>query len=303
MRFEHLDLNLLVALDVLLEERSITRTAERLNMTQSATSGVLKRLRTFFEDELLVQVGRNMQPTPYALELQEPVRDVMLKIRSNIVTRRAFDPATSARHFTIVTADFAITVLLRDLLLEIQREAPSLTFEFLNPFQQSENLLARGDADFLLVPERYTIEGHPSILLFVEEHVCVVWEGNPRIGESLSFEQYLEMGHVSTGFGIGRQLSIEEWFMQQYDVTRRIEVISSDFNTLPQLVVGTERIATMHKRLARYYASYLPIRVLPTPVELPVMNECLQWHRAMENDPLHGWVRQKIQTAAENLEP
>lgn len=91
--------------------------------------------------------------------------------------------------------------------------------------------------------------------------------------------------------------------MKQYDVTRRIEIISNDFNTLPQLVVGTERVATMHKRLARYYAKYLPIRILPTPVELPVMNECLQWHRAMENDPLHRWVRNKLQVAAENLEP
>jgi DNA-binding transcriptional LysR family regulator len=253
MRFEHLDLNLLVALDILLEECNITRAAERLNMTQSATSGVLRRLRTFFDDELLVQVGRKMQPTPYAQELREPVREVMLKIRSSIITKRAFEPSTSKRHFRIVSADFAITVLLSGVLRTLQREAPHLTFEILSPFLQTENLLERGEADFLV-------------------------------------------------FGSSQKLSIEDWFIKQYDITRRIEVITSDFNTLPQLVMGTQRIATMHQRLARYYAQYLPIRLLPTPVKLPAMREHLQWHRALENDPLHRWVREKIQTAAHDLD-
>jgi LysR family nod box-dependent transcriptional activator len=302
MRLEHLDLNLLVALDVLLEECNITRSSERLNMTQSATSGILKRLRIYFEDDLLVQVGRNMQPTPVALELQEPVRDVMLKIRSSIVNRQTFDPSVSKRHIRIISADFAITVLLSKVILDLQHEAPGISFEILNPYQQAENMLARGEVDFLLLPERYTSKDHPSKMLFVEEHVCVVWKGNSLVDDQISFAQYIDMGHVSVGFGSKRELSIEDWFMKQYDVQRRIEVISCDFNTLPQLVVGTNRIATMHQRLAEYYAQYLPIKLIPTPVKLPVMREHLQWHRVMENDPLHRWVREKIQAAAAALE-
>lgn len=302
MRFEHLDLNLLVALDILLEECNITRAAERLNMTQSATSGILRRLRTFFDDELLVQVGRKMLPTPYAQELREPVREVMLKIRSSIITKQAFDPSTSKRHFRIVSADFAITVLLSGVLRTLQQEAPHLTFEILSAFHQPENLLERGEADFLIVPERYTVEGHPSELLFVEEHVCVVCRDNPLVGEHVTFEKYMQMGHVTVGFGSSLKLSIEDWFIKKYNITRRIEVISSDFNTLPQLVVGTQRIATMHKRLAQYYVQYLPIRLVPTPVKLPAMREHLQWHRAMANDPLHRWVREKIQAAARELD-
>lgn len=94
MRFHHLDLNLLVALDVLLDEQNITRAAERLHMTQSATSGVLGRLRKYFEDDLLVQVGRSMQPTAYALELAKPVREVLLTISSSITSKPVFDPST-----------------------------------------------------------------------------------------------------------------------------------------------------------------------------------------------------------------
>ena len=301
MRFEHLDLNLLYALDVLLEERSITRSAERLHMTQSATSGVLKRLREYFEDELLVQHGRQMQPTPYALELQEPVREIILKIRSTIVTKQTFEPATSKRHFRVVTADYAVTVLISDVLRELSQEAPNMPFEFVSPDDNTEQLLVRGDVDLLIAPERYIIDGQPHHLLFEEEFVCVIWEGNSKIKDRLSLDTYMNSGHITVGFGPNRHLSTEQWFIDHHNVTRKLDVISSDFNTLPQLVIGTDRIATMHKRLASYFAHYLPLRILKSPVELPLLRELLIWNKTMDNDAMHGWVRQKIIDAAESL--
>ncbi len=293
MRFNHLDLNLLVALDVLLEEQNITRAAERLHMTQSATSGVLGRLRTFFEDELLVQVGRKMQPTPYALELAKPVREVLLTIRSSITNKQVFDPASSKRHFKLMTSDYLITVLFSRVIQKIHEQAPNITFDMIAP--SDGDLLVRGEIDLMIVPERYIIDGHPSQLLFEEEHVCVVWQGNHLVGEQLSLEQYMEMGHISVGFGRNRHLSIEDWFMSQYGFNRRLEVITHDFNTLPQLLLGTQRIATMHRRLAHLYAQYLPLRILPTPVKIPAMREFMLWHRSMDGDPMHRWLRERIQ--------
>jgi len=302
MRFNHLDLNLLVALDVLLEEQNITRAAERLHMTQSATSGVLGRLRTYFEDELLVQVGRKMQPTPYATELAKPVREVLLTIQSSITAKPVFDPATSKRHFRLVTSDYLISVLFAQVIQKIHQEAPHITFEMLGPSDNSGELLVRGEVDLMIVPERYIIEGHPSRLLFEEEHVCVVWQGNTQVGDSLTLEQYMDMGHVSVGFGRTRHMSIEEWFMNQYGFNRRIEVVTNDFNTLPQLVVGTQRIATMHQRLANLYAQYLPLRILPPPVKIPVMLEYLLWHRSVDGDPMHRWLRERISEFIQHLE-
>ena len=180
MRFHHLDLNLLVALDVLLEEQNITRAAERLHMTQSATSGVLGRLRTFFEDELLVQVGRKMQPTPYALELAQPVREVLLTIRSSITAKPVFDPSSSKRHLRLVTSDYLISVLFAQVIQKIHLQAPHITFEMISPGDNSAELLMRGEVDMMIVPERYLIDGHPSQLLFEEDHVCVVWRDNPQ---------------------------------------------------------------------------------------------------------------------------
>lgn len=302
MRFQHLDLNLLVALDVLLEEQNITRAAERLHMTQSATSGVLGRLRTYFEDDLLVQVGRTMQPTPYALELAKPVREVLLTIRSSITAKPVFDPTSSKRHFRLIASDYLISVLFSQVIQRIHNEAPGITFELHPPGEQAVEMTLRGEADLMFVPERYLIEGHPSQFLFEEEHVCAVWKGNKSVGDSLTLEQYMDMGHISVAFGRSRQLSIEDWFMSQYGFKRRLEVITNDFNTLPQLLVGTHRIATMHRRLAELYSRYLPLRIIAPPVKLPVMRESMQWHRSMDGDPMHRWLREKVHDFIQSLD-
>ena len=302
MRFNHLDLNLLVALDVLLEEQNITRAAARLHMTQSATSGVLGRLRTYFEDDLLVQVGRKMMPTPLAKELEIPVREVLLKIQTSITAKPVHDIADSKRHFRVMASDYLISVLFAEVVREVNQQAPHITFEMLGPSDNSGELLMRGEVDLMIVPERYILEGQPSQLLFEEEHVCVVWDANSLVGDSLTLEQYMDMGHVSVGFGRTRHMSIEDWFMNQYGFNRRLEVITNDFNTLPQLIVGTQRIATMHQRLALLYAAHLPLRILQPPVKIPVMREFMLWHRTMDRDPMHSWLRERISAFIHDLE-
>ncbi|BAN48311.1 LysR family transcriptional regulator [Metapseudomonas resinovorans] len=294
MRFKHLDLNLLVALDVLLEEQNITRAATRLHMTQSATSGVLGRLRTYFEDDLLVQVGRKMMPTPLAKELEIPVREVLLKIQTSITAKPVFDIAESRRHFRIMASDYLISVLFAEVIREVNHEAPQVTFELISPGETAVEMLMRGEVDLMIAPENYVVKDHPSRLLFEEQHVCVVWDQNQAVGERLTLERYLELGHVSVAFGRSRTPGIEEWFMSQYGCKRRLEVITHDFNTLPQLVIGTERVATMHSRLARLYARTLPLRILPPPVELPAMQEYMGWHRSLDRDPMLRWLREKL---------
>jgi DNA-binding transcriptional LysR family regulator len=243
-----------------------------------------------------------MQPTPYAQELAKPIREVLLTIQSSITAKPVFDPTTSKRHFRLVTSDYLISVLFAQVIQKIHQEAPNITFEMLGPGDNSGELLIRGEVDLMIVPERYIIEGHPHQLLFEEDHVCVVWQGNTLVGDSLTLEQYMDMGHVSVGFGRTRHLSIEEWFMNQYGFNRRIEVITNDFNTLPQLVVGTQRIATMHQRLARLYAEHLPLRILNPPVRIPVMREFMLWHRSVDGDPMHRWLRERISEFIQHLE-
>ncbi|WP_223462019.1 LysR substrate-binding domain-containing protein [Pseudomonas sp. GL-RE-19] len=302
MRFNHLDLNLLVALDVLLEEQNITRAANRLHMTQSALSGILRRLRTYFEDDLLVQVGRTMVPTLLGKDLQIPVREVLLKIQTSIAAKPVFDVTQSKRHFRIMASDYLINVLFAEVIHRISAEASHVTFELLSPGETAVEMLMRGEIDLMIAPEQHINADHPSQLLFEEQHVCVVWEGNTTVKDPVTLENYLDMGHVVAAFGRSRTPAIEEWFMNQYGCKRRLEVITHDFNTIPHLLIGTQRIATMHSRLATLYAQLLPLRLLPPPVQLPVMREYMAWHRSLDGDAMLAWLRKKLLDTVHSFE-
>ena len=301
MRFNHLDLNLLVALDVLLEEQNITRAAGRLHMTQSALSGILRRLRAYFEDELLVQVGRTMTPTLLGRDLRIPVREVLLKIQTSIAAKPVFDVSQSKRHFRIMASDYLINVLFAEVIHRISPEAPNITFELMSPGETAVEMLMRGEIDLMIAPEQHIDSAHPSQLLFEEQHVCVVWEGSTSVRDPFTLENYLELGHVAAAFGRNRTPAIEEWFMHQYGCKRRLEVVTHDFNTIPHLLIGSQRIATMHSRLASLYAQLLPLRLLSPPVTLPVMREYMAWHRSLEGDAMLIWLRSKLLETVKNL--
>ncbi|MGY4494293.1 LysR family transcriptional regulator [Pseudomonas sp. TE3610] len=303
MRFNHLDLNLLVALDVLLEEQNITRAAVRLHMTQSALSGILRRLRSYFEDDLLVQVGRTMAPTLLGKDLQTPVREVLLRIQTSIAARPVFDVAQSKRHFRIMASDYLINVLFAEVIRRVNAEAPNVTFELVSPSESAREMLTRGEIDLMIAPEQHIVADHPSQLLFEEQHVCVVWEGNTLVRDPFTLENYLELGHVAAAFGRSRTPAVEEWFMNQYGCKRRLEITTHDFNTLPHLLIGSNRVATMHSRLASLYAKLLPLRLLPPPVQLPVMREHMGWHRSLDSDAMLAWLRSKLLDAVQSIEP
>jgi LysR family nod box-dependent transcriptional activator len=298
IRFHQLDLNLLVALDALLTERSITGAAKRLHLSQSATSGILARLREFFDDDLLVQVGRKMMPSPLAMDLIGRVRHVLHTVNSTIVTRNAFDPLTSHRHFRIGASDFVKTVLMTHAVRIVARDAPSVTMEFCSVSDDPVEQIEQGDLDLAILPE-YLLGGvHSTLTLFESRHTCLIWAGNHSVKESLTFKQYMEMGHVVIRFGRKQAPGFEDWFIKRYGHARRIEVISDDFNSIPQLIEGTQRIATIHERLAAFYAQYLDLRLLEPPIDIPPVKMCLQWHRYLDADPGHRWMRQLILSVA-----
>lgn len=224
-----------------------------------------------------------------------------MKIQSSITAKPDFDPLTSQRHFKIITSDYLVSVLLSKVMAWTNHHAPNITFEVVGVSDHSHDMLTRGEVDLMIMPDFFMVADHPSVLLFEEEHVCVVWDKNPEVGESITLEQYITMGHVSAGFGRSRKLSIEEWFMNQYGVSRRIEVICNDFNTLPQVIVGTHRVATTHRILASLYAEHLPLKLLPTPVKIPPTRECMIWHKSMEGDLTHRWLRELISSMAETM--
>jgi LysR family nod box-dependent transcriptional activator len=152
-----------------------------------------------------------------------------------------------------------------------------------------------------MIPRQFSSDSHPQTDLFEEEFICVAWVENSMVGETLTYEQYLALGHVSVVFGQNLLPSVEHLLLQQAGCHRRVEVYASGFALLPLLVVGTNRVATMHLRLAKQAAAALPLRLLPLPIPLPQMTEVMQWPAHHSGEPGSLWLRRIIQETAARL--
>ena len=298
MNLNHLDLNLLVALDVLLTERSITRGAERLNLSPSATSGALARLRTYFGDELLTQIGRRMVPTPLGETLQSSVRDCLLHVQATVEIRPQFDPLQSKRNFTLMMSDYVSTVLMPAALQRLHREAPGITIELIGNENTPWEALSRGEIDFLVLPQNFIREDHPAEVLFEDDYVCVCWSGNTLVCEEITLEQCLALGHVVARIGKLRPPTIDGWFFERFGHARRVEIIATSFNSVPHLLIGTDRISIMHRRLARAYRDGFPLRIVPSTMVMPRLVEMIQWHKYRDRDPGLIFLRDVLKSAA-----
>lgn len=291
MRFKRLDLNLVVVLDALLAERSVTKAGLRLNTSQTTVSDALGRLRDYFNDELLIQVGRKMVPTPLGESLIGPARSLLLQAEAMVNTKPSFDPGAAVRTFTLMMSDYVSTVLMSKVAPALCRIAPHITLEVLPHSAVPWESLERGETDFLIMPQNYLSSEHPSERLFDDNFVCIVSKDNDLVGDAIDLEQFMQMGHVLTRFGNNRTPAIDEWFFKRFGNERRIEMITMGFYAVPQAIVGTRRIATIQRALADYYSAIMPIRVVEHRFELPSITEGLQWNRFADSDPGVAWMR------------
>lgn len=298
MRFQKLDLNLLVALDALLSERSVWQAADRIRLSQSATSSALGRLREYFGDDLLAVKGRHMVLTPRGEALIEPVRAVLDQIRSTIAIQPPFDMATCDRTITIMASDYTTEVLLSGALIQFAKSAPNMRFE-ISPLNDClVYTLERGLVDILLTIDSAVSPTLPIESLFEDDYVVVGWSENAALADGLTREKYFELGHVAVVFGKARMLSFEESFLRSCSLQRRIEVVAPSFMAAPSFVVGSNRIATMHRRLAVRMARYMPLKVMNMPFDMPTLREVAQWSRASANDEVIAWVVKQLKAQA-----
>jgi DNA-binding transcriptional LysR family regulator len=302
MRFNKLDLNLLVALDVLLKERSVTRAADLLHMSPSAMSTALAKLREYFDDELLVQIGRKMEVTPRAESLREAVRDVLLRVDTTIATQPAFEPRSSDRTFRIFASDYTQLVFVPSLLALAHEAGCTARFHFVPQIAHPHRELERGEADLLIIPTGFMSPDHPHEVLYHEDFVCMVWRGSKLAREELTFERYVQGEHAVMQPAGGTADTFESWFLKRYGVTRRIAVMTYSFVTVPAMVVGTELIATVHRRIAQRLAPSWPLEIRPVPLPIERMEQSVQWHKFRARDPGLVWLRDLAARAAKRMD-
>lgn len=298
MRFKGLDLNLLHALDMLIEERSVTRAATRLNLSQPAMSAALARLRAYFDDPLLVAQGRQMIPTAEALSLREEMAPILANLDRLIARSTRFDPATSKRTFRICASDYLVAVLFPRIVAALQARAPYLSFDLLPPSEQAQIGLERGEVDLLLTPEDHCVAGHPTRLLFEEDHVVAGWEENPLMQEAISVTDFTEAGHVVVRIGQVNRASFAENQLEEIGIERRTEMTVASFTSVPDLLVGTNRLAVMHRRLARLMAARLPLKWQELPFPFPKMRQMIQINSARQEDAGLAWLVAEIVSEA-----
>jgi LysR family transcriptional regulator, nod-box dependent transcriptional activator len=303
MRFQRLDLNLLAALDVLLAEKSVSLAADRLCLSQSATSSALGRLRDYFGDELLVVKGRTMVLTARAEELIEPVRAVLDQIRTTIAIAPEFEPMTCDRQIRIMASDYSTQVLLAGALAMLESEAPLMRFEIQPMGDSPVETLDRGQIDLLLTIDYAISSDHPSQVLFEDDYVVVGDASNPAMEGEISREKYFALGHVTARFGKSRTPAFDDWFVRRQKTQRRIEVIAPTFLSQVALVLGTSRIATMHRRLAMQMVGTLPLVMREVPFDIPPIREAVQWHITNNNDRALRWVVERLAAYAQESGP
>jgi DNA-binding transcriptional LysR family regulator len=300
-RLSGFDLNLLVVFDVLLAERSVTRAAKRLGVSQPAVSNALARLRAALADPLLVRTAEGMVPTSRALALQRQFGDALERIGGALEDAGDFDPRTARRTFVIAATDYVQFVLLASVVDAIRRDAPGLVVQVVAPVKHFPwHELGAGSVDLVVGGSR--IRDIPKGLhrrwIFRDEVVCILRAGHPHADEPFTLERYLDLDHVEA-LPVGA-VGLADEVLASLGHERRLVLTVPNFLAAPFVVAQTDCCFTLARRIAEPLAEVLPLRVYELPFEMPGVTIGAFWHERVHDDPAHRWLRRLVSDAAED---
>lgn len=307
-----IEVSALRCLVALMRDRSVTRAAQRLGMSQPAVSHVLASLRRQFDDALLVRSAHGMVPTPRALEIVETASSIVDAVDRLAADRRRFDPASERCAFVVTVPEYFERVLAPPLLARLQQEAPGIAVELRAPNPDlSRDWLDSGEVDFRIAWIHDPWPESRFARLPEDRFVCLVRKGHPHVGERLRPDDFFALPHVRPAIAVkarnlqseGGMLSLEQYLgvahrrrrAMRYDGRRiRVAMLAQSLATIPHLVAGSDAIATIPQRLARVIDPRLPLRILRPPLALPPLHGALYWHERTNTDPRHRWFRRLL---------
>ena len=307
MNIAKVDLNLLVYLDVLLREGSVTRAANQLSITQPAMSNGLKRLRDLFKDPLLVRTSDGMTPTKRALELQPVIRDVLSKLESSIQPETDFNPATSARTFRIMTSDYAESTLLLELLGRLADCAPNITLDLITPSDVTFHDVEQGKVDMAINRfDELPLSFHQKVIWY-DNFACVMNKKHP-LASHYDLETYLKAQHIwvsKTGFGVGvgmdphdvQKLGWVDDALDQIGKRRHIKVFTRNYHVAMYLA-RQGLVATLPTQAAELYKDDDQLVMKAPPFDIPGLTLTMIWSPLLQHDAGHRWFRQVVSETA-----
>lgn len=298
-----INLNLLVALDALLRERSVTEAARRSRVTPSAISHSLASLRDVFGDPLLIRSGRGMVLTPRAEALVGPLRILLGDAERLLAGRGAFDPSSAKRTFVIAAPDFLATLLMPPLLDATHLIAPGIAFEVVPSGRRANAwLLESGEVDLALGA---IVEASPGIRrmdLCTESFLCAVRAGHPLArGKELDLATYVAIPHLVIALGEHSGPTWIDQALAKHGLERTVALRVRYFMSAPLVIARSDLLVTGPSQLLRYFESLVPLRLYRPPIELPTYPEEAYWHERFDNDGAHEWLRNNVRAIFRKL--
>lgn len=291
-----LDANMLVALDALLREANVTRAATRLGVSQSAMSQTLGRLRRQFDDPILVKVGRHMELSPFSCRIRGRLHGAITALEAVVRDRPSFDPAVASRRFVIAAVDYLALLLVPALRAQLATEAPGVTLAVHAPEAGSiADRLADGTIDLYVGVHGATERALQTQSLHAETLALLVRADHDLVADpSTSTYAAAQHIHVSprreSGSLVQRALRAEG-----YDHAVAVEV--PFFALVPELLRGSDLVATIPRRIAEHFARDGELCVRPVPLDMPSFEVCQAWHPSFGTDPGLVWLREAVARA------
>ena len=299
MDLARLDLNLLLVFHHLLRAKRVSAVATVLGMSQPAVSSALGRLRSSLGDELFLRTQRGMEPTPYALQLAEPVATALDGLQQALNVRASFDPATSERSFTLAMTDVGEMYFLPVLMDALAGAAPGVTLNVVAVTSASlKDDMASGRTDLALGLLPQLQAGFFQQALFRQPYVCLMREGHPLAhAEGLTLSDFAAASHVrvmAAGTGHGRIDEALSEALEQQGLQRRIRLTVPNYVALGDVLGHSDLIATVPERFAQRVTS--PFALTTRPLPLAVDGSAIHqfWHARLHKDPGHQWLRELV---------
>lgn len=293
MDLHGIDLNLLVAFDALMAERSVTRAGARIGRTQPAMSAALSRLRSLLRDELFVRGPAGLQPTPRALDLADPLSRALADIQRTLEFTRAFDPRSSAAAFTLGLSEHPAFVLLPRLVERLRDAAPAITLHIRIFAARGDAvaILDAGEADLTIGVPPTTAAGRVlTRRLFEERFVCIVRRGHAAVGAPLDLDTFLGLSHLLVS-PEGDRFGHVDAALARQGLKRRLAVTLSQMYAVPMLVARSDMIATVMDGVVAASGHADALSVLNPPLGLDPVPFVMSWHRRNDAHPAQRWLR------------
>lgn len=307
MHLDGLDLNLLVSLDALLSERSVTKASERLHVSQPAMSAALQKLRFHLSDPLLERIGRQLALTPRAKTLAEPVKEILLQARLLLHTAATFDPATGRRTFRVAMSGYCAEVLGIPLVRHLSRLAPNvgcevneLTLDALTRLNDGHTDLCIAIPQSVLFDPEYDGGELTERLLFTDTFMLAGAHENPALDADMSYEQFCEQPFIDVRIN-HNVISLVEQALRRQTTRPGIRVWAPSFTHAMAMASGTTLLTIVPSRLLSLHGDRLGLRAVKPPFSLERLNETAIWHPRTDLDPAHCWLRELIGTVAAEI--